>query len=89
MADVLDFTEKQTILTVDDTPEMLQVIHGLLRDDYRLQIANSGDAALRIALMPPVPDLILLDVMMPEMDGYEVCKRLKDNQITAHIPVIF
>jgi len=89
MADVLDFTEKQTILAVDDTPEMLQVIHGLLMDDYRVQVANSGDGALRIALTPPVPDLILLDVSMPEMDGYEVCKRLKNNQITAHIPVIF
>jgi len=89
MADALDFTEKQTILAVDDTPENLQLIHGLLKDDYRLRIANRGDAALKIAATLPVPDLILLDIMMPEMDGYEVCKRLKADHITAEIPVIF
>lgn len=89
MADALDFTEKQTILAVDDTPENLQLIHGLLKDDYRLKIANRGEAALKIAATLPVPDLILLDIMMPEMDGYEVCKRLKADHITADIPVIF
>lgn len=89
MADALDFTEKQTILAVDDTPENLQLIHGLLKDDYRLKIANRGEAALKIAATLPVPDLILLDIMMPEMDGYEVCKRLKADHITSDIPVIF
>ncbi len=89
MADALDFTEKQTILAVDDTPENLQLIHGLLKDDYRVKIANRGEAALKIAATLPMPDLILLDIMMPEMDGYEVCRRLKADQITAEIPVIF
>jgi putative two-component system response regulator len=89
MADALDFTEKQTILAVDDTPENLQLIHGLLKDDYRVKVANRGAAALKIAATLPVPDLILLDIMMPEMDGYEVCKRLKADHITEEIPVIF
>src|SRR6185295_17018362 len=65
------------------------LIHGLLKDDYRLKMANRGEAALKIAATLPVPDLILLDIMMPEMDGYEVCKRLKAEQITSDIPVIF
>jgi putative two-component system response regulator len=89
MADALDFTEKQTILVVDDTPENLQLVHGLLKDDYRVKVANRGEAALKIAATLPVPDLILLDIMMPEMDGYEVCKKLKADHITADIPVIF
>jgi putative two-component system response regulator len=89
MADALDFTEKQTILVVDDRPENLQLIQGLLKDDYRIKVANSGEAALKIASTLPRPDLILLDIMMPEMDGYEVCKRLKADQFTSGIPVIF
>jgi putative two-component system response regulator len=89
MADALDFTEKQTILAVDDTPANLQLIHGLLKNDYQVKIANRGDVALKIAATLPVPDLILLDIMMPEMDGYEVCKRLRADHITAEIPVIF
>ena len=56
MADALDFTEKQTILAVDDTPENLQLIHGLLKDDYRVKIANRGEAALKIAATLPMPD---------------------------------
>lgn len=89
MSDALDFSEKQTILLVDDAPSNLQLLHGLLEDEYKVKIANDGEAALKIASTLPLPDLILLDVMMPGLDGYEVCRRLKAEQATADIPVIF
>ena len=89
MSDALDFSEKQTILVVDDTPGNLQLLLGLLKDEYKVQIANNGEAALKIASTLPLPDLILLDIMMPGLEGYEVCKRLKADPTTADIPVIF
>lgn len=89
MTDGHDSIRKQTILAVDDAPEVLEVICGVLDNDWQVKIAINGDEALRIASTLPAPDLILLDVMMSGMDGYEVCTRLKANQITAHIPVIF
>ncbi|MBF0399150.1 MAG: two-component system response regulator [Magnetococcales bacterium] len=81
--------DKATLLVVDDTPENIDVLSGILRGRYKVKAALSGEKALRIAASDPRPDMILLDVMMPEMDGYEVCRRLKDNPATAHIPVIF
>ncbi len=78
-----------TILVVDDTPENLALMSDLLRDSYRVKVANGGEKALRIARAAEPPDLILLDVMMPGMDGYEVCRLLKDDPATAAIPVIF
>jgi len=78
-----------TILVIDDTPDNLKLMAGLLKDIYRVKIANSGEKGLAIATAGQPPDLILLDVMMPGMDGYEVCRRLKDNPATAEIPVIF
>ena len=89
MADALDFTEKPTILVVDDTAENLQLMNGLLERDYKVKVANTGERALRIAATLPLPDLVLLDIMMPGMDGYEVCRRLKADAVTAEIPVIF
>jgi len=89
MADPLDFTEKATVLVVDDTPENLQLMSALLKDHYRVKIANGAERALKIASTLPLPDLVLLDIMMPDMDGYEVCKRLKADPFTADIPVIF
>ncbi|MGE0875456.1 MAG: two-component system response regulator [Burkholderiales bacterium] len=89
MADALDFVEKRSILVVDDTPENLQLMNGLLKDDYKVKVANGGERALKLAAQLPRPDLILLDIMMPEMDGYEVCRRLKADEATADIPVIF
>jgi putative two-component system response regulator len=77
------------ILVVDDTPDNLKLMSGLLRDRYRLRVANGGERALAIAQSEPLPDLILLDIMMPGMDGYEVCRRLKQEPSTRHIPVIF
>lgn len=77
-----------TILVVDDTPENLAVLGELLQPYYRVRAANSGKRALEIAGNQP-PDLILLDVMMPEMDGYEVLARLRANPATRDVPVIF
>ena len=81
--------QKSTILVVDDTPDNLKLISGLLKDTYKVKIATNGESALEIAQSTAQPDLILLDIMMPEMDGYEVCSRLKTDSHTAHIPVIF
>lgn len=80
---------KARILVVDDTPANLALISGLLSEKYKLSIASNGEKALRLALSNPPPDLILLDVMMPVMDGYEVCRRLKADPQTEGIPVIF
>ncbi|MEO5351654.1 MAG: response regulator [Magnetococcus sp. XQGC-1] len=81
--------DKATLLVVDDTPENIDVLSGILRAEYKVKAALSGERALRIAAAEPRPDMILLDVMMPQMDGYEVCRRLKENPATAQIPVIF
>ena len=85
----LDFTEKSTILVVDDTPENLSLMSALLKDLYKVKVANHGDKSLKIAMSDKPPDLILLDIMMPDIDGYEVCRRLKANSGTRDIPVIF
>ncbi|MDD5250913.1 MAG: EAL domain-containing protein [Rhodocyclaceae bacterium] len=78
-----------TILIVDDGPENLAVLGELLRTTYRVRVANSGERALQIAVSEPRPDLILLDVMMPGMDGYAVLARLREDPATRDIPVIF
>ncbi|HOO33504.1 MAG TPA: response regulator [Thermotogota bacterium] len=83
-------TEKRhIIMIVDDEPLNLKLLSGLLRDDYTLIAANSGKKALKIIHSGKIPDLILLDIMMPEIDGYEVCRALKDNEKTKDIPIIF
>lgn len=80
---------KQTILAVDDTPANIDILNGLLSDTYNVKVATNGLVALKIAQSNPAPDLILLDVNMPGMDGYEVCKELKASEVTHDIPVIF
>jgi putative two-component system response regulator len=77
------------ILVVDDTPANIAVILGVLADGYRTKVATNGEKALALATGEERPDLILLDVMMPGLDGYEVCRRLKRTPMTADIPVIF
>src|SRR6266481_4131112 len=77
------------ILIVDDTPVNLGVISGALKDFYKTKVATNGERALALASADEKPDLILLDVMMPGMDGYEVCSRLKADPATCEIPVIF
>jgi putative two-component system response regulator len=86
---ILDSGEKPTILVVDDTPDNLTLVSNLLKKDYRVRVAINGEKALKIAFSEAPPDLILLDVMMPVMDGYEVCQQLRNSTLTAHIPIIF
>ncbi len=81
--------EKQTILIVDDTPENIDVLDGILRHDYKIKVALNGERALKIVTGKTTPDLILLDIMMPGIDGYEVCRQLKAHADTKKIPVIF
>ncbi len=83
------FESKPSILVVDDTPANLTLMTGLLQDDYQVRAATSGEKALKIACSDNPPDLILLDIMMPEMDGHEVCRRLKADEKTCDIPIIF
>ena len=83
-----DDTNKPVILAVDDTPENLDVVKGILAPTYIVKAAINGPMALKIVERQP-PDLILLDVNMPGMDGFEVCGKLKESQHTRHIPVIF
>src|ERR1700722_7751096 len=79
----------KTLLLVDDEPANIQIVNSILKDTYKTRIATSGAKALELANQDPAPDLILLDVKMPEMDGYEVCARLKSADHTRDIPVIF
>ena len=87
--DSMDFVVKATILVVDDTPDNLTLMSSLLKNDYKVKVANSGEKALRIAQSEPPPDLVLLDIMMPGMDGYQVLEALKHDPTTHNIPVIF
>ena len=80
---------KKLVLIVDDTPTNVAVVSGVLTDSFRTKVATNGEKALAIATGAEKPDLILLDVMMPGMDGYEVCRRLKDIPATRDIPIIF
>ncbi|KAB2927793.1 MAG: two-component system response regulator [Dechloromonas sp.] len=82
-------SSQPTILIVDDTPENLSILGELLQRTYRVRAANSGRRAIQIAQGHPTPDLILLDVMMPEMDGFTVLRHLRENPATRDIPVIF
>jgi len=84
-----NITEKSTILVIDDTPDNLSLMSALLKDIYKVKVANHGDKGLKIATSENPPDLILLDVMMPDIDGYQVCRQLKANAATRDIPVIF
>lgn len=85
----LDFVAKPTVLVVDDAPDNLALMSGLLKDHYKVKVANGGEAALKIALSDSPPDLILLDILMPGMTGYEVCERLTADPATRDIPIIF
>ncbi|WP_300441117.1 two-component system response regulator [Zoogloea sp.] len=83
-------SHRPLILVVDDAPDSIEpIVTCLHQADFRTRIATRGERALRLAASTPVPDLILLDVTMPDMDGYEVCRQLMNNPVTAGIPVIF
>lgn len=80
---------RQKVLIVDDTPENIQVLMETLKGDYAIVAAINGEKALQMAAVQPPPDIILLDIMMPGMDGYEVCETLKKDENLRNIPVIF
>ena len=79
----------QTILAIDDTPANLSLINGLLKDTYKVKVANNGERGLALATGEAPPDLILLDIMMPGIDGWEVCERLQSDMRTENVPIIF
>ena len=82
-------SNRSTVLVVDDTPDNLLLINGILSDRYNVKVATNGAKTLRIARSDNPPDLILLDIVMSGMDGYEVCRQLKCDARTRNIPVIF
>ena len=84
-----DKPKKSRVLLVDDQPENIDILANVLGEDYQVLVALNGAKALEIAGKTDSPDLILLDVMMPEMDGYEVCRRLQESEDTREIPIIF
>ncbi len=81
-------SERPMVLVVDDEPFNLSLMDGILGKQYNVKLADNSHKALEIAFAAP-PDLILLDVMMPEIDGFEICRRLMNNPATNHVPVIF
>ncbi len=81
--------EKPTILVVDDTPDNIALLTSLLRGLYKTKVATNGSKALEVATTGAPPDLVLLDIMMPEMDGYEVCRRMKEHEKLRDMPIIF
>ncbi len=81
--------ERFSVMVVDDEPFYLDVLENLLDNEYDVIRIDSSQAALKRAGLAPQPDLILLDVILPELDGYEVCKRLKADPATKDIPIIF
>ena len=85
----IDATNKPTVLVIDDSPESLSLVSSLLHGKYHVKVATSGPLGLQVARKHPAPDLILLDVVMPDMDGFEVCRQLKSDLTTDTIPVIF
>ena len=89
MADSIEHARRHTVLIVDDAADNISLISSLLKTTYQTKVARDGETALRLSSAEVPPDLILLDVMMPGMDGYEVCARLKENPKTVDIPVIF
>lgn len=89
MTDLEKQKQKQTVLVVDDSRTNIVALADLLRDEWKVRVATSGKEAVRIAFSKEKPDIILLDIMMPDMDGYEVIKQLKGAPETKDIPVIF
>ncbi|MBF0568565.1 MAG: two-component system response regulator [Nitrospirae bacterium] len=89
MEEQAEAIKKDVVLVVDDTPDNLTLMSGLLKDTYKVKVANSGERALKIINSDSPPDLVLLDIMMPEMDGFEVLRKMRTNPATVDIPVIF
>jgi len=81
--------KRNRILIVDDDSFNISILKEILHNDYKIMYANSGEKALKAVTGPHPPDLILLDILMPDMDGYQVCTHIKADENTAHIPIIF
>lgn len=86
---MVESAEKRLLLLVDDDAQNIQAVHAILKDQYKIRVATNGPKALELAKTEPLPELILLDVMMPQMNGYEVCSSLKADAKTRHIPIVF
>ena len=84
----MGYPKKPVVLVVDDTIANIRILDDLLRGEYTVRVATNGATALRLALSEPRPDIVLLDIMMPDMDGYEVCRRLKSDPLTSNIAVV-
>ena len=82
-------SKRAKLLIVDDVPSNIYLFTSILKEDYAIIAATNGEKAIKLAKKHPQPDMILLDIVMPDMDGYEVCKQLKEDPLTAHIPIIF
>ncbi|MCW5213955.1 response regulator, partial [Desulfobulbus sp. US5] len=82
-------SKKHTLLIIDDIVDNLMLLGEAMSSEYKIKVATGGVQGLELAVQNPKPDLILLDIMMPGIDGYEVCRRLKADNRTRHIPVIF
>jgi len=80
---------KKVVLVVDDAAANIQVLSAILKEKYKVKAATSGEKALKIASSDNPPDIILLDILMPEMDGFEVCRQLKASNATGAIPIVF
>lgn len=87
--DISNIFERQTVLVVDDAVENIMILDSILHDEYRIRVATSGTQAIAMANLEPLPDLILLDVVMPDMDGFAVCTSLRASERTKQIPIIF
>ena len=88
-SEIIDPSERPTLLVVDDQPESIHQLLEVLKGEFNVMVATSGAKALEMIEGPALPDLVLLDILMPEMDGYEVCRRIKQDERTHDIPVIF
>jgi len=85
----MELEKKPVILIVDDVATNVQALAVILKDDYTIKVATNGDKALKLSVQDPMPDLILLDIQMPGMSGFDVCKILKNQELTKSIPIIF
>ena len=79
---------RPTILVADDSPQNIELLSHILSSEYRIKVATSGEKALKIVYSDEPPDLILLDIMMPDISGHEVCQRIKSNPDRRRIPII-
>ena len=89
MANTIDTLNQETILIVDDIPDNMALLSDMLKDYYKIKVANSGEKALRIMSAEKPPDILLLDILMPDMNGFDVCHKLKENPLLKDVPIIF